>query len=714
VAEKKWWEFTRLLAQQIPAFDIPKDFAKNEVKFLKHVGADAFFMFVELDGQYIWPSKFGPMYKALGKRDLLRELVSECHENGFRFIAAFMGQHCQTALSKKHPGWVFKGFKDLKENKFISMGPTCLCLNSPYRQLLQGMVREVITDYGVDGIYFDGVYYPAHFCFCDGCRKKYADMFGKEMPLKLRDKNRLKLGEETIVGWSREIRRLINETNPDVCYALDCHATLIGHSDSREYIHKTHQYVDVRIQECYPEVISEQPYYAEMENLLIRAETAKPVWWAKWIARNPDTNVVTNPPAAIKLWGSTTLATKSPVFFVLQRVTDFDKRCIPPMKEIAALWKKAKPSMADAETVAPIALFHSIESKLQRLPVKARDYRKYFEGWYLALKNQHIPFDILSEVTLSADTLKKYSALILPNTRYMSENTIRIVREFVERGGALIASGFSSFSDENGKDRGDFALGDVFRAKYTGTTEGVRQGKLRNRVLTQYYKAFAKHPISKGLEDDFYSFRAGMQFPVVELARGAKAIFRKSAYDADLVKTDRYFIAYPTEKPADVVLAVSEKPHRVVYMPAPLDGAFWEFGWPELAEIMARAARWALGGKLPLETDAEENIWITPYRNEKKKSWVLHLNNQGVNNQYSIGFDCCFTWDKPDSQSHGHPVRRCFKTAAFSVTLRGTKSKKLSAKSLTGKKITLKKSPRGWTINHPGISEYDVILLQEK
>ena len=74
----------------------------------------------------------------------------------------------------------------------------------------------------------------------DGCRQKYRELFGKEMPKKLRDRNRIKLGEETMVTWSREVRELINETNPDVCYALDCHATIIGHADSREYIHKTY------------------------------------------------------------------------------------------------------------------------------------------------------------------------------------------------------------------------------------------------------------------------------------------------------------------------------------------------------------------------------------------------------------------------------------------------------------------------------------------
>ena len=80
-------------------------------------------------------------------------------------------------------------------------------------------------------------------------------------------------------------------------------------------------------------------------------------------------------------------------------------------------------------------------------------------------------------------------------------------------------------------------------------------------------------------------------------------------------------MSYPTEKRADVVLAVREKPHRVVYIPAPLDGAYWEDGWPELADFMAQAVRWTLKGKLPVETDAEENIWLVLRRNEKKKSW---------------------------------------------------------------------------------------------
>jgi len=710
MAAKKWWQYTTVTAQQIPVFGIPKDFAKKEIALCKRIGAEALFMFVELDGEYIFRTKHAPFYKRLGRRDLLRELVTEAKKGGLRFVAAFMGQHAQTALARKHPDWAVKGFRDLKEKNYVSMGPTCLCLNSPYRRILQSMTREVIVDYGVDGIYFDGVYYPPQFCFCEGCRKKYREMFGREMPFALRDNNRLKLGEETIVTWSKEIRQIINETNPDVCYALDCHATIVGHGDSREYIHKTYQYVDVRIQECYPEILREQPYYAEFEKRSIAAETGKTVWWAKWIPRNPDKNLITNPPAAIRLWGASALAAKSPIIIVCQRVQDFDKRSIPPMAEMGRLWKKAKAHVADSETVAPVALFHSLESKLERLPGKVRQHRKGFEGWYLALSHRHIPFDVVSERDLSARKMKKYSALILPNARYMSEKTLAGIRAFAGAGGALIVTGFSSLSDEKGRERKDFALADIIGAKGCGVLNGVIHGK----ALTQYYKAFAKHPISRNLEGNFYSFAPGMAWPKVKLSKATKGIFYTNAYDEELIRSDKYFVSYPTEKRADVVLAVREKPYRVVYIPAPLDGAYWEEGWPELAEIMAASVRWAVKGKLPVETDAEENIWLVLRRNEKKKSWSLHLNNNGVNNQYSIGFDCCFGWDKPETQSHGHPVRKCFKTAPFSVTLRALKGKNLSARSLIGANVKIKRVGSGWMLEHPGIKEYDVIIFKER
>ena len=186
-----------------------------------------------------------------------------------------------------------------------------------------------------------------------------------------------------------------------------------------------------------------------------------------------------------------------------------------------------------------------------------------------------------------------------------------------------------------------------------------------------------------------------------------------TAQDPDLVSTNKYFVNYPTDKYADTVVAIKEKPCRVVYMPAPLDGAYWEHGWPELREIMRNAVLWALKGILPFETTAQENVRVVLHRDKEKKIWVLHLHNQGVNNQYSVGFDCSLLWDKPQGIGHSHPVRVAFKTAPFLITLNTIKSNRLSARSLTSNEVLLEKRGGRWVLKHPGLSEYDAIVLKE-
>ncbi len=59
MAKRKWWEYTTIMEQQIPVFDIPKNFAKKEAELCKKLDCDTMFYFVELDGEYIWPSKYG-------------------------------------------------------------------------------------------------------------------------------------------------------------------------------------------------------------------------------------------------------------------------------------------------------------------------------------------------------------------------------------------------------------------------------------------------------------------------------------------------------------------------------------------------------------------------------------------------------------------------------------------------------------------------------
>src|SRR3989304_4988485 len=157
--EEKSWENTTVLGQQIPVLGVAKDFAKKEVALCKRVGAETLLEFGELDGDYLFPTEYAPVYPGLKGRDLLKELVAECKENGIRFVAAFMGQHVQRPFIRKHPDWVYTDYTEAKNPKFDPLSQWWVCINSPYRQALQGMTYELIEKYGVDAVYYDGVYY---------------------------------------------------------------------------------------------------------------------------------------------------------------------------------------------------------------------------------------------------------------------------------------------------------------------------------------------------------------------------------------------------------------------------------------------------------------------------------------------------------------------------------------------------------------------------
>ncbi|MDR2750323.1 MAG: hypothetical protein LBC41_06660, partial [Clostridiales bacterium] len=58
--------------------------------------------------------------------------------------------------------------------------------------------------------------------------------------------------------------------------------------------------------------------------------------------------------------------------------------------------------------------------------------------------------------------------LALPNAAALSSDTCEIIREFVSKGGGLLATFETSLYDEQGAERSDFCLSDLFGVSFTG------------------------------------------------------------------------------------------------------------------------------------------------------------------------------------------------------------------------------------------------------
>ena len=96
-----------------------------------------------------------------------------------------------------------------------------------------------------------------------------------------------------------------------------------------------------------------------------------------------------------------------------------------------------------------------------------------YDGMVQALVRARIPYIAVHADNIDRDA-NKVSVLVLPNLAAMSNSQVESVRRFVSKGGSLVATDETSLYDEYGDRRPDFALGDLFGAKYTGRRDGPR------------------------------------------------------------------------------------------------------------------------------------------------------------------------------------------------------------------------------------------------
>ena len=102
---------------------------------------------------------------------------------------------------------------------------------------------------------------------------------------------------------------------------------------------------------------------------------------------------------------------------------------------------------------------------------------------------KHVPVRILTEHDLEAADLQGVRVLVLPNVACMSRRAAEVVRRFVRAGGGLVATFETSLYDTDFQKRDDFALAELFRARYVGTNVVQQRTEQLSLLLD------ADHPI---------------------------------------------------------------------------------------------------------------------------------------------------------------------------------------------------------------------------
>ena len=554
---------------------------------------------------------------------------------------------------KQHPEWRNQLSPDEKPldlaldlTKPENVALRSLSLNTPYGDYLIENLAEIFTDYRVDGISFDGNYHPM-INYTPHDMELYRQETGREFPAKIdltSDDYKIYLlwADTKLENWYRKLHARLRQVNPQAAvYTWTTNAGRYGHFLTS------------------PRVMS-----ARM-NLLFDSPVQE--WWLDEV--NLGASVVPAFGAAYvrALTGGRTGASEP---YIISHGNPYSGsgfpqhelfvRCMSAMTN-GSITPLAVPTGAGKEagdfTLREIGRRKKWLTRTTSEPWAAllvsEQTRQFYAGGQIMERflahalgvfrvgcEEHLPITLITDLDVRAERLAPFKVLILPNAAALSDAQVATIREFVQKGGGLVATCETSLFDELGHPRPNFALADLFGVDYAGRPKApTKRAELdvnfaivvddkywANRQGTAEMRWGAGDLLTSDLISD----------PRMKLVNnGVQASFKGPMVLMGEARAPmkRAMIMFPEGKdPVPAVVMGEQGQGRVVYMAAGFDAANYSYGYPYERIIFAQAIKWAARTPAPVAVEAPMCIQSTVFRQKDNagERLVIHLFN-GLN-----------------------------------------------------------------------------------
>jgi hypothetical protein len=234
---------------------------------------------------------------------------------------------------------------------------------------------------------------------------------------------------------------------------------------------------------------------------------------------------------------------------------------------------------------------------------------------YHALVEGRMPFEMLHDQML--DTADRFKLLLLPNIAALSDRQCEQLRAFVERGGGMVATYETSLYDENGKQRPDFGLANLFGVSWRKTLPGP----IPNSYLLVEEQG-RSHPIMKGFGDAQLLINGTYQLEVDAKASFGAPLLTAIPQYPSLPMEKNYWPIKHTNVPG---IYFREGKGRVVYFPWDIDRVYWEVLVDDHGRLLRNAIDWALNEERPVTVTGPGVLDVTVWK--QKDSMTVHLVN---------------------------------------------------------------------------------------
>jgi hypothetical protein len=427
-------------------------------------------------GLCLWRTQVGHMHANMKGRDFFGEVVEECRRRGVHPLAYFSVIFDNWNF-EHHPDWRILSAEG--NNSRLQSRYGVVCPNSPYRDYVLACVQEIVSNYDLDGMFFDMTFWP-EVCYCPHCAERFWREQNAELP--------------RIVDWNDPTWRAFQKARP--AWLLEFAETVTGAVKKIRPITVNHQYstifhnwtagVPLELTQACDYVGGDFYGGPAQQSLVCKAyyglTRTHPFEFHTSRTRIFNDHVTMKPVDELRT--ESLVATLHSAGLLLVDYINADGTQNPqvydalkPLNEQRAVYEP----YLGGELLTDVAvyfdknsLYNPEENGVHITKLQAADncpHRDAVIGAARVLRQGHIPYGVVTNINL--EQLKNYRAAILPNVLELTAEQAEQFRVFVAAGGVLYASGVSSLERQPSHEP-RFLLEDVLGVKYKGTVGSNR------------------------------------------------------------------------------------------------------------------------------------------------------------------------------------------------------------------------------------------------
>jgi hypothetical protein len=571
-----------------------------------------------------YPTKV-PLHKRardLGDRNMLGEMIKGCRAQRISVITRVDPHAMSEEAYAAHPEWAACTQDGKPRRHWAAKDMWVTCQNGGFMfDFMPAVLKEITDTYKPQG-FFGNRWAGSGMCYCRTCHTKFKAATGLELPITNDPQDPRR---KAYIQWNADMRwkqfTLWNDTvkksKPDCFFSPNG-----GLNDPEKVIHPLVA-VDRQGRSGTTPVWMMGKFAkitrAYMQNLpvvgIFNVGVEDDNRWKDSVQRGPE----------LQAWMQGGIAQGFRPWVAKFNARIFDPRWVAPVVQMYDWhWRNDK-YMRNTANLARVAMVNSTQSGIFTAGGTAftagdgvRAAQRVTEsvnGYYQALVEARIPFEMADDRLLEPEHIARYRVLVLPDVAALSDKQCRQLRDYVTAGGRIVATGETSLYDETGKKRANFGLSDLFGCDYVKTEDSVK-----NSYLTPRHP----HALTRGLEDAPRIIGAVQQVTVRPHDGSKQPLTLVPSYP-DL-PMERVFPPpgqEQTDIPAVFVREVGKG--RVVYFPMDIDRTFWDVLAADHQVLLQNAVEWAAAEPQPMSVTGPGMVDVAYWR--QKNSLAAHVVN---------------------------------------------------------------------------------------